>query len=89
MKRMAVAEVLDLQRRRTLGAGRRAPLDRRGGRFGDFRAQHQVDDLVAAPRASAVTPTVTPSRSTVARSQSAVTSAMRCEMNITLAPRSR
>ena len=41
------------------------------------------------PRAVSVTPTVTPSRSTVARSHSAATSAMRCEMKMTALPRSR
>ena len=41
------------------------------------------------PWARSVTPTVTPSRSTVARSHSAETSAMRWEMKITALPRSR
>ena len=47
-------------------------------------AEHQLDDpFLGALRATSTTPTVSPSRSTVARSQTAAISIIRCEMKMT------
>ena len=53
------------------------------------RAQHEVDDLLFCAGTHVTTPTVSPSRSTVARSHRAPTSSRRCEMKMTERPVSR
>ena len=62
---------------------RRAARDAAGIDCGDL-AEHQLHDaLLRALAVTSTTPTVSPSRSTVARSHTAAISIMRCEMKIT------
>ena len=49
----------------------------------DDLAEHQLDDPVLGPAVTSTTPTVSPLRRTVARSQIAAISIMRCEMKMT------
>ena len=76
---MAVAEIADLERRRLLShAAIRSPGRSLGGTgFHRLHAEHQRDDSVFASSGGVRDADETPSRKTVARSQSAATSAMR------------
>ena len=84
----ADAEVADAEARLDRPqAGRASPLLRTAARAFSIRAPSISSTIrSSAPGAMSTTPTVSPSRSTVARSQSAEISMKRCEMKMTERP---
>ena len=86
----ADAQVADAQARRVLGAAaarhRRCRAERRARVFSTGAPSISSTIRSSAPGAMSTTPTVSPSRSTVARSQSAEISSSRCEMKMTERP---